>query len=200
MGKHVGSLGFNIWKSMQSHVSCFPVVLDPSTASPWLTMNPQLTSIQESPDRQVFPDNSERFDPCVFVLGAEGFTSGKHRWDVLVGHHPKWILGVCKESVARKKKFTVSTERGMWTIGLSKGVYNALTPKHTVLEVEGHPEKIRVKLNMDKGEVSFWDGGNGKHLCTFTHKFTEKMFPLFGPGLYCTPMVLAPAKIIVHIS
>ncbi|KAM6967848.1 zinc-binding protein A33-like [Aplochiton taeniatus] len=200
MGKHVGSLGSNIWKKMQSHVSLFPVVLDPNTASPWLSMNPQLTSIQEGLEREVFPDNSERFDPCVFVLGAEGFTSGKHRWEVLVGDNPKWILGVCKEGLARKRKFTLSTERGAWTIGLSKGTYNALTPKRTVLKVERRPEKIRVKLNMDKGEVSFWDAGNGKHLCTFTHQFTEKVFPLFGPGLCSTPMVVAPAKMSVHTT
>ncbi|KAM4600558.1 tripartite motif containing 35-28 [Polymixia lowei] len=200
MGRHVGSLSFNIWKSMQAHVAYNPVVLNPNTASPWLHLNPELTSIKESQARQVVPDNPERFDPCVFILGNEGFTSGKHRWDIIVGDNPKWILGVCKESVARKKKFTVSTERGVWTIGLSKGVYTALTRERTVLAVEIRPERIRIKLDMDKGEVSFWDGGTAKHLCTLTHSFNEKIFPLFGPGLHSTAMVLAPAKMSVHTS
>lgn len=177
-----------------------PVVLNPNTASPWLSLNADLTSMKESTERQMLPDNPERFDPCVFVLGTEGFTTGKHRWDIIVGDNPKWMVGVCKESVSRKKKFTVSTDRGVWSIGLSKGVYSAMTPKRTVLAVEQRPERIRVKLNMDKGEVSFWDGETAKHLCTLMNKFNERIYPLFGPGLSSTPMVLCPAKVAVHTS
>ncbi|KAF7659235.1 hypothetical protein LDENG_00000760 [Lucifuga dentata] len=200
MGKHVGSLRFNIWKNLQAHVNYNLVVLDPNTASPWLSINADLTSVKESSERQNAPENPERFDPCVFVLGAEGFTSGKHRWDVIVGDNPKWIVGVCKESVVRKKKFTVSTSRGVLSIGLSKGVYTALTDERTELEVQQRPERIRVKLNIDKGEVSFWDGGTATHLVTLTHKFDEKIFPIFGPGLHTTSMILAPGKVAVHTS
>lgn len=177
-----------------------PILLDPNTASPWLSLSPDLTSVKESAERLISPDNPERFDPCVFVLGAQGYTSGKHRWDVLVGDNPKWIVGVCKESVARKKKFTVSTGRGVWAISLSKGVYTATNTDRTVLQLQQRPERIRIKLNMDKGEVSFWDGGTAKHLVTLTHKFDEEIFPMFGPGLHSTPMILAPGKMAVHTS
>ncbi|XP_042346388.1 tripartite motif containing 35-28 [Plectropomus leopardus] len=200
MGKHVGALSFNIWKNMQAQVKYNPVVLNPNTASPWLSITADLSSVKESSERLTTPDNPERFDPCVFVMGAEGYTSGKHKWDVIVGDNPKWVVGVCKESVPRKKKFTVSTNRGVWSIGLSKGVYTVSTPERTELKVQQRPERIRVKLNIDKGEVSFWDGGTAKHLVTLTHKFDEKMYPIFGPGLHTAPMILAPAKIAVHTS
>lgn len=200
MGKHVGGLSFNIWKKMQAHVKYYPVVLNPNTASPWLSLNADLTSVKESSERLTTPDNPERFDPCVFVLGSEGYSSGKHRWDVIVGDNPRWIVGVCKESVGRKKRFTVSTNRGVWSIGLSKGVYTALTAERTELQVQQRPERIRIKLNIDKGEVSFWDGGTAKHLVTLTHKFDEKMFPIFGPGLHSMPMILPPGKVAVHTS
>ncbi|XP_068179814.1 tripartite motif containing 35-28 [Antennarius striatus] len=198
MGKHVGALSFQIWKNMQSHVEYYPVVLNPNTASPWLCLNGDLTSVKENPERLTTPDNPERFDPCVFVLGAEGYTSGRHRWDVIVNDIPKWIVGVCKESVARKKKFTLSTNRGVWCMGLSKGVYSALTPERTELQVQQRPERIRIKLNIDKGEVSFYNGGTGQHLVTLTHQFREKLFPIFGPGLHTKPMILAPGKISIH--
>ncbi|XP_053183439.1 tripartite motif containing 35-28 [Scomber japonicus] len=200
MGKHVGALSYNIWRNLQNHVKHYSIVLDPNTASPWLSLSPDLTSVKESAERLIAPDNPERFDPCVFVLGAQGYTSGKHRWDVLVGDNPKWIVGVCKESVARKKKFTVSTGRGVWAISLSKGVYTATNADRTVLQLQQRPERIRIKLNMDKGEVSFWDGGTAKHLVTLTHKFDEEVFPMFGPGLHSTPMTLAPGKMAVHTS
>lgn len=199
-GEHVGALSFNIWKNMQSHVEYYPVVFDPNTASPWLAMNANLTTVKESSELLTTPDNPERFDPCVFVLGNKGYTSGKHRWDVIVGDIPKWVLGVCSESVARKKKFTVSTTRGVWCISLSKGVYAAMTPERTDLAVQRRPEKIRIKLNMDTGEVSFWDAETAKHLVTLSHKFEGKMFPIFGPGLHSTPMTLAPGKKVVHTS
>lgn len=181
-------------------LSADPVILDPNTASPWLYLNPDLTSAKESPERLSVPENPERFDPCVFVLGAEGYSSGKHKWDVFVGNIPKWTVGVCKESVLRKKKFTVSPGRGVWAIGLSKEKYIIHTAERTELKVEKGIEKIRVKLDIDKGEVSFWDAGATKHLVTLTHKFEEKMFPLFGPGLYTSPMELPAGKIAVHTS
>ncbi|XP_056299731.1 tripartite motif containing 35-28 [Pseudoliparis swirei] len=200
MGKHVGALSFNIWKNMQAYVKYNPVVFNPNTASPWLSLNDDISSLKESSERLTTPDNPERFDPCVFVLGAEGYTSGKHRWEVVVGDNPRWIVGVCKESVPRKKKFTVSTSNGVWSIGLSKGVYTVSTPEHTELQVQQRPEKIRIKLNLDTGEVSFWDAGTAAHLVSLTHKFDEKIYPIFGPGLHITPTTLAPGKIAVHTS
>ncbi|XP_052000252.1 zinc-binding protein A33-like [Xyrauchen texanus] len=198
MASHVGALGYKVWEKMQFHVQCLPVILDPNTVSPWLSVSRELSSVKESLERQSFPDNPERFDPCVFVLGSEGYSSGRHRWEVHVADNPKWILGVCKESVVRKRKFTVTTTAGVWTIGLSKGVYNALTTPRTVLNVERRPETIRIKLNIEKGEVSFWDTGNNKHLCTFTDKFSGKLFPIFGPGLHHTPLTILPAKVTIH--
>ena len=177
-----------------------PVVLNPNTASPWLSVSADLTSVKESSERLTVPENPERFDPCVFILGAEGYTSGKHRWDVFVGDSAKWIVGVCKESVVRKKKFTLSTSRGVWSISLSKGVYSALTPERTELQVEQRPKRIRIKLNIEKGDVSFWDGETEKHLISFTHNFKEKIFPIFGPGLNSEPMTLVQGKMAVHTS
>ncbi|XP_060936595.1 tripartite motif containing 35-28 [Limanda limanda] len=200
MGNHVGDLSFKIWKAMQTHVNHYPVVLNPNTASPWLSVSDDMTSVKESSERLTVPDNPERFDPCIFVLGAEGYTSGKHRWDVVVGDSPRWIVGVCQKSVVRKKKFTVSTSRGVWSIGLSKGVYRALATERTELQLQQSPKRIRIKLNIDKGDVSFWDGETQQHIISFTHAFKEEMFPIFGPGLHSEPMTLVQGKIAVHTS
>ncbi|XP_053288703.1 tripartite motif containing 35-28 [Pleuronectes platessa] len=200
MGSHVGDLSFKIWKVMQTHVNHYPVVLNPNTANPWLSVSADMTSVKESSERLTVPENPERFDPCIFVLGAEGYTSGKRRWDVVVGDSPKWIVGVCQESVVRKKKFTLSTSRGVWSISLSKGVYSALTPERTELQLQQRPKRIRIKLNIDKGDVSFWDGETQQHLISFTHNFKEKIFPIFGPGLHSEPMTLVQGKIAVHTS
>lgn len=177
-----------------------PVVFDPNTSSPWLSVDADLTTIKESCEALIIPNNPERFNPCSFVLGAEGYTSGKHRWEVMVGDSPSWIVGVCKEEVLRKKKFTLSPNRGVWCIGLSKGVCTAFANERTALQVEQRPERIRIKLNMDEGEVSFWDGESATHLVTLKHNFNVRIFPFFGPGIHSTSMILVPGKITMHTS
>lgn len=180
--------------------SADPVVFDPNTSSPWLSLDADLTTVRESSEPLITPDNPERFERCSFVLGSEGYTSGQHRWDVMVGDSPSWVVGVCKEAVARKNPFTLSPNRGVWCIGLSKGVCTVFANERKALQVQQRLERIRIKLNMNEGEVSFWDGENATHLATLQHNFNMKIFPFFGPGVHNTSMILAPGKINMHIS
>ncbi|KPP57022.1 hypothetical protein Z043_125302, partial [Scleropages formosus] len=82
-----------------------PVTLDPNTAVPWLFLSDDLTCVRNTRVKQQLPDNKERFDRCVNVLGSEGFISGKHSWEVEVGNTPEWDVGVMKESINRKVGF-----------------------------------------------------------------------------------------------
>ncbi|MGH0154885.1 UNVERIFIED_CONTAM: hypothetical protein FKN15_044511 [Acipenser sinensis] len=133
------------------------VTLDPNTAAPWLILSEDLTSVRFSDEREELPDNPERFDPYVSVLGSEGFTSGKHCWDVEVGNKTAWNLGVTKESSKRKGEFTRNPGTGYWGIVLRDGdQYSAWTSPQTQLTVEKKPQKIRVQLDCDGEEL----GGN----------------------------------------
>ncbi|KAJ8287716.1 hypothetical protein COCON_G00003750 [Conger conger] len=197
VAQHLGDLSFRVWEQMQSRIPHIPVILDPNTASPWLSLSPGMSGVSGSKERLPLPDNGDRFDPCVFVLGSEGFSSGRHSWDVCVGENPKWIVGVCKKSLPRKRKFTMSPKSGVWSVGLSKGVYSALTVPRTQLHLQ-KLEKIRVKLNCEKGTVSFWDPSNEQHICTFNDAFTEPVFPLLGPGIHAEALTIAPTKVSIH--
>ncbi|RXN01731.1 Extracellular tyrosine-protein kinase PKDCC [Acipenser ruthenus] len=160
-----------------------PVTLDPNTAHPALILSEDLTSVRNSNERQQLPDNPERFDTCAEVPGSEGFTSRKHCWYVEVGNTTGWALGVTRECSQRKGEFTLNPGAGDWSIALRDGdqYWACISPK-TRLTVEKKPQKIRVQLDCDGGEVAFFDSSDMRPLYTFKHRFIERMFPYFWPG------------------
>ncbi|XP_067425475.1 zinc finger protein RFP-like [Emydura macquarii macquarii] len=90
------------------------VTLDPGTAHPELVLSEDGKSVRWADTRQRVPNNPERFDTEPCVLGCEGFTSGRHCWEVEVGDGGYWAVGVARESVRRKGWISPSPEEGIW--------------------------------------------------------------------------------------
>lgn len=179
--KVLGNLGYRVWTSMRREVSHTPVILDPNTAARILYLSEDLSRVRHGNTKQhQIPLNQERFTKYPTVLGSEGFTSGVHHWDVEVGDHPEWSIGVAKESVKRKGEVCVSPQYGFWCLWHGEGEYINSFGKS--VPVEKHPEKIQVKLDCDKGEVSFYDSDHMTHLYTHKYGLKDKLFPYFSIG------------------
>ncbi len=146
------------------------MILDPNTAYPHLLLSDDLTSVRKSENKQLIPDNPERFDSCPCILGSEGFNSGTHCWDVEVKESPDWSIGVTIASNRRKGYDSFHTD--VWSVAY--GLFELFG-----FSVKQKLERVRVDLDYDRGTVSFSDAVTNTHLHTFTTTFTDTLFPFF---------------------
>ncbi|CAG5925495.1 unnamed protein product [Menidia menidia] len=138
--------------------------------------------------KQKLPENPERNINYNTVFGSEGFSSGTHSWEVEVGDHPRWNVGLVKESVNRKGKRSASPEYGVWFLLHDNGKYTNGAGK--TVTVKKSLQRIRVQLDYDMGEVSFYNSEDMTHIYTHRDTFTEKLFPYF--NLHFSPVILDP--------
>uniref|UniRef100_A0A3Q2Z4N5 Nuclear factor 7, ovary-like n=1 Tax=Hippocampus comes TaxID=109280 RepID=A0A3Q2Z4N5_HIPCM len=160
------------------------VTLDPDTANPWLQLSQDRRQVRHLGAWQDLPDHPDRFDTVVIVLGREGFTSGRHYWEVQVGEKDDWYLGVAKSSVKRKGRISVSSANGYWALAMKKGQgYRVSTVPPLSLALNPKPKTVGVYVDCEEGQISFYDVRARTHLYTFTDRLSEKILPFF--YLYC---------------
>ncbi|XP_078272079.1 LOW QUALITY PROTEIN: E3 ubiquitin-protein ligase TRIM69-like [Rhinoraja longicauda] len=156
------------------------VTLDVETASPELGVSEDRKSVRWTRTRRSLPDTGKRFTGRECVLGSEGFTSGRHYWEVEVAGSVGWSLGVTAESVERKGEDELTPETGVWSIRRWNDQFDAVTSPPSPLPARPIPGRVGVYLSYESGTVSFYDADTKSHLHTFAgNKFTEKLYPFF---------------------
>ncbi|XP_040106318.1 butyrophilin-like protein 1 isoform X1 [Oryx dammah] len=112
----------------------------------------------------------------------QGFTKGRHYWEVDIEDTDEWTLGICEEPTERsdleKMKFNVLEKRGC--------EYRALTCSRQdifqkeSLPIEKCPLKIVIFLDYEDSDISFYDMTNETHIFSFTHaNFSGSVYPYF---------------------
>ncbi|XP_065272002.1 E3 ubiquitin-protein ligase TRIM15-like [Emys orbicularis] len=147
------------------------VTLDPDTANHRLTVSADRRSVRWERTRQDLPDNPERFDTEHCVLGCEGFTSGRHTWEVEVEVEVEGRevcdVGVARESVSRNGGISLNPEQGIWAVRCSEDQCWALNMQCIPFPPSQAPPRIRVYLDYEVGQVAFFIASTGDPMVTF---------------------------------
>ncbi|XP_015283958.1 PREDICTED: thaicobrin-like [Gekko japonicus] len=151
------------------HLQKANVILDADTAHLKLILSEDRNSVRRGEKAQDLPNSPERFNIYSCVLGREGFTAGRHFWEVLVGSEEEWTVGVARKSVRRKGALFFTPEGGIWEVGKWGGSYKASENDHDPpLTLSGELKRIRVCLNYTAGRVAFFDADQAALLYEFT--------------------------------
>ncbi|KAF3849796.1 hypothetical protein F7725_019515 [Dissostichus mawsoni] len=178
--KHTGNLLFTVWKKMKDIIKHTPVTLDPNTGGSLLSISEHMTRSTTQDKWQILlPENPERRS-TVDVLGSEGFSRGKHSWDVEVEGY--WAVGVAVKDNLHKK---------IWAIYMCTCTVflRELTPEDYVKVVseDSYPQRVRVQLDYDHGILAFFDLDRKKPVHTIKYTFTETVFPYFQDNVKILP-------------
>ncbi|XP_034553200.1 zinc-binding protein A33 isoform X1 [Notolabrus celidotus] len=186
-GQFVGPIQYRIWKHMKSclYPNITSVIFDPYTAHPNLSLSQSCSSVwfDEDKDTKDCDSNPRRFHYYYCVLGSQGFTTGRHYWEVEVARKTAWRLGVASEDVERGEMDATGTSSGLWTLALKGGSVMACTdPEPTKVTVSVRLVRIGVFLDCEKEEVSFYNAVTMAPIYTFTmDTVTAPLFPFYNP-------------------
>ncbi|KAM3846932.1 E3 ubiquitin-protein ligase TRIM11-like isoform 2-T2 [Vipera latastei] len=136
------------------------VILDPDTA------HPDLLDVSEDQKSVKSVDpvrHRKRLEYKPYVLGFQRFSTGRHFWEVTVGNTAGWSVGVAKKPL---NETSVGKQIIPWHFGKWRGTYRIFSPsiRSEVVLTEA-PTRIRISLNCEGGQVSFFDARTAALLC-----------------------------------
>ncbi|KAJ7415896.1 E3 ubiquitin-protein ligase TRIM58-like protein [Willisornis vidua] len=185
------------------------VTLDAATAHPRLEISVDGRRVEDTGVTSItLPSYEKRFDSHLSVLAKEGYSHGRHYWEVAVGRRSSWALGIARESVTVKGGLTLSPKNGFWVIGLADGRdYWAYTDPRTPVSVSGELCYIGIFLDIPAKRMTFYNTCNESVLYTFSigegSSQEGKFIPFFSTGTATTepdpePLIILPSSFSSH--
>ncbi|NXJ85480.1 TRI35 protein, partial [Trogon melanurus] len=184
VAKYLGSLQYNVWKKMLDIITVVPFSFNPNSAAGWLVVSEDLTSVSNG-GYKLLVENPERFTSAPCILGSTGFSTGFHTWEVDLGGIRNWRVGVARQRSSNHWAFHHDARSGFWYIYHLPGKDGEMCRASNTVRSEtalSDLKRIRVELDCDEGELSFYDADGKTHIYTFHEKFGGTVFPYFYAG------------------
>lgn len=145
VSKHLGNLKYQVWEKMKEICPYYPVILNPNTSAPELSVSDDLTSVTSLihlPDEtSALPLHRSRV-----VLGSVGYSNWDHTWEIEVGKSRHWSLGVCLALDGKVNTQLLTDENGFWGLRRDGDSYRLTTRDSHGSEMMVDVEVVRVKL------------------------------------------------------
>lgn len=182
-----------------------PFSFNPNSAAGWLSVSEDLTSVTNG-GYKLLVENPERFTSAPCILGSRGFSTGFHTWEVDLGTIKNWRVGVARLRSGSHWTFHHDARSGFWYIYRLSGKDSELCRASNMARSEtamGSVRRIRVELDCDEGELSFYDADHKTHIYTFHEKFGGTVFPYFyiggrQVGAMPSSLRICPLQVQVH--
>ncbi|XP_026364440.3 probable E3 ubiquitin-protein ligase TRIML2 [Ursus arctos] len=159
------------------------VTLDPKTAHPCLVLSEDLRSVSLRNVQQDVPGSPGRFVFGATVLGVEGFTSGRHYWEVDVEKATKWQLGISEDSASSDGDLPAASRDKFLLTGSVMGTdytFWVFPPLKRVFLRGEQMHKVGVFLDREYGQVAFYDVTNRSLIYNFSSlAFRGAVRPIF---------------------
>ncbi|XP_026114752.1 butyrophilin subfamily 1 member A1-like [Carassius auratus] len=163
------------------------ITIDRERSHPDLKVSKDCKIMRDNPE---YKPTGEGFPYQLCAYGAQGFTSGRHYWEVqlkLENTPPKnfWMIGVVKEeNLPTRDSSALTASAGFWFL-CSDGPYGFCTNTDPLIRfsLTPRPERLGVLLDYDHGQLSFYNVTERKHLLTISCRFSGSLVPLFNPGV-----------------
>ncbi|XP_061086396.1 E3 ubiquitin-protein ligase TRIM39 [Conger conger] len=135
------------------------VAFDPDTAHPKLVISPSGDCASYTDTWQELPESPARFDTTLNAISREGFTLGRHYWEVDVGGKMYWEVGLTYPSIPRKgqgEDCWLGRGADSWCLEFFDGVYTAWHGgvAHT-LDMTQRFKRVGIFCSFPGGTVSF---------------------------------------------
>ncbi|XP_030235600.1 nuclear factor 7, brain-like [Gadus morhua] len=120
------------------------------------------------------------------VLAQEGFTAGRHYWEVIVQDKPYWLIGATTGPASKQDEASLAGVKGdtlSWCIYHGDGKYLSCHDNlEKPLSIPGKTlRKLGVLADLQQGELSFYDADMLALLESYRVEGTEALFPVFNP-------------------
>ncbi|KAM3615714.1 uncharacterized protein V6R79_006603 [Siganus canaliculatus] len=158
------------------------VTLDPDSAHPCLLVSADRKQVRDGGWKRKVVDHPNRFDFYHFVLGDQGFSSGRFYYEVVLKGQTGWEVGLAREGATRKGvDLSLGPSDGFWTLGRYWGRCQANANPPVVLPLVDAPERVGVFVNYEDGLVSFYDVDRRTLIFSFQKcAFTVTQTSMFG--------------------